>query len=719
MDCQDALGLSIENGVLVLEDLRYGKKWTSLSPIAALRTGGDDWNLGHLVRGCRTTSKETEKGITGELAWERPEAVTRIPFSIELSDSQVLLNVDPASGLVPADRLELEFPRGLGRTCAGEDGYLLLPIGMGTICDFSTRRKPRTLVKNIYSGGQTGITMPLFGTVHGTQTLGCIVDTPFDCKIKTEMNVGKRKIYAQTPVWVIDERTNSTRKAHYFPLEKGGYVEIAKQYRKEAISSGRFITLREKARDHPEVDQTTGSLLGHRYLTYVEPPGADTYDTKNTYGFFRAALRAGFDRVIAHNVLRGEPSEMAEAARFARSLSPGFRLSVYENYVDIFRTGEKPEKKGDKKFPDWDESLIARQRDGSIRPNWRVKRKGQPDIWTYTVCSARRLQVALPQMEELSRVFGQGSIYIDVEGAVPLFDCYDETHPVTKEEDSKCRIELLREVKRRFGVVSTEALPQDFLCPVVEVGSYFSVFPHSGYGNSESRIMPPLVPVPLHPLVWHGSVLNQTGTGTNFYQSDPPHAALFGWLADTMDDKGRRIAYKLRGTGYSELLSHRFVTGPRVVIGPDDAFHCDDVQITRFSDGTTVVGNFASLPYRWRGRTIPPMDFLILNERLSLKVELPKRATRGSEIEIRITSENTWDREIYRAGLTLLGRGAAHSEPPVFESELPALEPGQKSVIRASLKAPDEVGQMWVVATIRVRAEDPWEVTEIVQCEVV
>jgi len=718
MDAKKTLTLAVKHGAIVLQDQRSRRCWSTLSPVASLRTGGDDWKPGRRVGHTTLVLEETDGKVVGLVCWKRGKGEIRIPFCLAVRKDETVAEVGPAEGLKPQDRVELEFPRGLGWARAGQRGYVVLPIGMGALCDFSPSRKPKLRELAIYSGGQTGLTMPIFGIFDGEETLGCIVDTPFDCKIKTELNHGRRRIYAQTPVWVIDERTNSVRRARFFPAGKGSYVGIAKRYRAELISSGRFVTLRDKARDNPEVDLTIGALLGHRHLLSVEAPGADPYDGRNAYGFFRSALRAGFDRVVAHDVLRGERSEMADAAEFARSLSPGFRLSVYENYLDIFRPGEQKDTKDAKRYPDWDESLIVRQRDGSMRRNFRIRRKGQRDIWTYTVCPARRLEVALPQMQEMLGTLGRGSIYIDVEGAVPLFDCHDPRHPVTKEEDCRFRQTLIAEVKKRFGVVTTEALPQDFLAPCVEVGSYFSAFPHSGYGNSSFRIMPPMIPIPLHPLVWHGCVLNQTGTGTNYYQSDPPHAALFGWLADTMDDKGRRIAYQLRGTAHAELLCHEFLTGPRVIVGPDDAFHCDDVQLTRFSDGTVVVGNFASVPYRWRGVTIPSMDFVVLNERLSLKLECPRQGQAGSRLMVRLAVRNTWNQKISRARLALLGRGAAHSERPLCELELPSLKPRETFRTESQLEAPSLPGTMWIVATVAVPDESPWQVTGIAQCEI-
>lgn len=713
---EEELAVGYDGKSISLVEDGTGQSWVSFPPIAVLRTGGDDCRAGRRVKTRHAKVELRDGKLVSEVSWDHPGGKLKIPLSLDPGEKGVEAEVGPIEGRLPEGWLEVEFPRALGWAPAGSDGYLIIPVGLGAICDFSTARSPRIIEKHVYSGGQTGITMPLFGTVQGNSSLGCIIDTPFDCKVKTGINLGKRRAYFQTTTWAFDDRTNYGRRSHFFTRTGGSYLSIAKRYRGEVIDSGRFVGLGEKAEGNEEVRLTAGSVLGHRKFQFTEPEGADPLSTENAYGFFRNALRCGFDRVIAHDTGRGSPEDMAGAARFARSLSPGFRLSVYENYLDIFRPGEQMIRPGIKIYPGWDESLIARQKDGSQRKNWRVRRKGKPDLWTYTVCTGRRLEVARPQMNDLLDILGRGSIYIDVEGAVPLFDCYDEGHPVRKEEDAALRCDLLREVKERFGVVTTESLPQDFLAPCVEVGSYFSVFPYSGYGNSEFRIMPPMIPVPLHTLVWHGSILNQTGTGTSYYQSDPPHAALFGWLADTIDDKGRRIAYKLRGTAYSELVSHEFLTGPRVIVGPDDAFHCDDVQLTRFSDGTTVVANFASLPYTWRDRKIGPMEFLIYNERLSIDLDCPGNTGAGSRVEVTAKVKNTWDREIPPSSLAIHPRGLAHAEKPLFEAKLPGLEAGASMERVVNAQLPEEKGESWFIASVSVPGDQPWVVTEICRC---
>jgi len=707
-------------GRLTLTDKRCGAAWQSMVPVAGLRMGATDKKPGRRLPGCAVKFCSIEGGVRGLLRYcRRGSEDIELEFDLTLDTDSLCVALHPMRGLRRDEIVEIELPRGLGWASPGEHGYLVLPLGLGALCDFSERRPRQHIEHLIYSGGQTGVSLPFFGVRRGDHALAGIVDTPFDCKLAITMNAGRRKAYSITPVWVVEERLNYERRMHYVPQADGDYVTIAKRYRRELIERGEYVSLREKGEGCPEVDLTMGAVLGHRHLALSEPEGADLYDQRNAYGFFREAARAGFDRVVAHNVLWGDLGDAKRAAGFARSLSPGFHLSVYQNYVDLFQPGEEPLERGAARrpYPKWDEGLVARLRNGDLRPNWRVRRKGLPDIWTRTVCSARRLEVAVPQLRQILETFGRGSVYIDVEGAVPLFECFSGAHPVTREQDCRHRLELLREVKRLFGAVSTEAAPLGCLAPAVEVGSYFSVYQYSGHGNSLFRILPPLIPIPLHPLVFHGSVVNQTAVGDGFYQCHAPHVPLYGFLPDTLDEKGLRVSYQMRGACYAELVEHRFLTGPRVVINENDSFQCDDVQWSRFSDGTIVVGNFASLPFLYEGRWIPPMDFLILHEGLDMKVTAKlEEVAPGEALTIELRMKNEGSEMIEGAGVGVVLRGAVRQTLDLEGASLPSIPAGEELGRHWSISVPEDAnpGPLVVIVTATMPTDgEPKQAVEL------
>ena len=48
---------------------------------------------------------------------------------------------------------------------------ILVPCGVGVMCDFSSLRNSLRFERLIYSGGQVGYSMPLFGIVKGDNAL--------------------------------------------------------------------------------------------------------------------------------------------------------------------------------------------------------------------------------------------------------------------------------------------------------------------------------------------------------------------------------------------------------------------------------------------------------------------------------------------------------------------------------------------------------------------
>jgi hypothetical protein len=256
----------------------------------------------------------------------------------------------------------------------------------------------------------------------------------------------------------------------------------------------------------------------------------------------------------------------------------------------------------------------------------------------------------------------------------------------------------------------------------VEVGSYFSLYQYSGHGNSLDRVLPPLIPIPLHPLVFHGSVLNQTAVGDGYYQCHAPHVALYGFLPDTFDDQGLRVSYQMRGTCWAELSEHYFLTAPRVVINENDSFQCDDVQWSRFSDGTVVVGNFASVPYYYAGREIAPMDFLILREDLEMTlVAEPAQVRPGEPLSVRLALRNTGTRGIEGATFSLLLRGAAQGTADLADPTLAALAPSQSAERSWTVAVPADAqpGRLILVGTVSIPSDvESAEATQLAEVAV-
>ena len=139
----DILSLEVDSARrLILTDLRCGATWQSLAPLAHLRIGGTDDKPGKRLPGCTLDLTALENGLHGHLRCPRAEGPEiSVGFDLLLEGEVLRVAVHPAQGLQPGEVVELACPRGLGWQPTGGQGYLVLPLGIGSLCDFSPKRK--------------------------------------------------------------------------------------------------------------------------------------------------------------------------------------------------------------------------------------------------------------------------------------------------------------------------------------------------------------------------------------------------------------------------------------------------------------------------------------------------------------------------------------------------------------------------------------------------
>lgn len=601
--------VSAESGLVEVHDNVAGTVWKQTRDEVMLRTG-----KGRLLR--RKMHITGIDRIDGGLRVraELPDvegSELSLTWDAALSGGALSLRLHAVGGLGPGQMVELAWPEGLVSADSGEEGYLVLPIRTGQLLAFGSATMPAAHEDLIYGG----LKMPLFGAVKGRGGVAAIVRTPYDCRLRTEANIEGR--YGVSPLWIIEEgRLNYARELKLVFLADASHVEIAKTYREEIIAQGRFVSLREKAGASPLVEPLAGAVTGERRSYSLKPEGAPGRPGIRT--FFEQAKELGFDRACIWFCGRPErPEELKREVEYARSLSPDFRLSQYTNVIDISPTSAE-----------YEEEDILRLRDGSLRPNWFVN---------YTVCTARRLARARRRMPEVLEALGRGNVYLDVEGAIGLMECFSQDHPMTREQDAGYRRELLRYVKELFGSVTTEHLPHDFLCGVVDMGAYTTIYPYqvcdardraSTYYDSEGRDWYVIrscpfqtIPVPLFQLVWHDSVLSMNSSGKytessgwlENYPCEPMHLPLYGLLPDDLSQRSLMMSRAMRNSYFEELVEHRFMTGPCMEYTDRGLYRTRDVQMSRFGDGTVVVANFSDEPFFYDSHTPVPMhEFAIV-----------------------------------------------------------------------------------------------------------
>lgn len=651
-----------------------GRTWQSAQPCFALSVGDKQIEAGLQVT-CNHIGSRLRIGVR---TWAKDHGgkPAAIELGIYLRGNRATFVVATTEPLAEGTKLEVEFPRELGRARASEGGYLVLPFAPGALCPFDATRESRTL-ECFYGGGQYWA-MPIFGVVksrRGLQGDGlcAVANTPYDCKFRTWMNRGKDSVYAVSPSWVFEgKRLDYPREMDVFLLANATYVEIAKTYRRELIRGHRFVALLTKSKGEPYIQRLAGAVTGQQPVRIRQSEVAEDLGTGSAQRLLDYAHGAGFDRVLAFlagpwerasrggmNPAYGSEQDLRRATEYARSLSKGFVVSVYDNFIDLYPSA-----------PDYDETLFARNPDGSPQHNWYSSTTRQ---WAGRVCSSLRVRRAEKELPRLARLIGKGSLYLDVEGASPLFECFDSRHPLTRGEDAENRRRLLRLARRIFGSVATEGLPSDFLADVVDLGAYFG----APWGPG---VRPPLVPAPLFFLVYHDSVLGMTpaGGGGSYY---PPHVPLYGLLPSTFDEKGLRVSYMMRDTAYAEMVEHRFLTGPAVREGP---CRPDDVQLSRFSDGTTVVANFTPRPFQYKGTRVPAENFVIFKEELRVEMKFDGQPRAGTRTRVSVQLTNRGSARLSVLSCALRPQPALTDRvhlKPASASHTLCLDPGRRAGI--------------------------------------
>jgi hypothetical protein len=522
--------------------------------------------------------------------------------------------LDPAntSELTAAIRLEAERPEltlaldGKGEMAtamafpapfASAKGHLLiLPVNEG----ISYPVDDETLSPMHYHlyGGH-GLCMPWWGATDGERGVMAIVETPDDAAVRIPRLDG---LLCLAPEWQPQKgQFGPKRVIRYAFLDRGGYVAMAKRYREHAKKVGLLKTLEEKRKANPSVDLLVGAVNVWCW-------------EKDAPAYVREMQSLGIRRILWSNAR--PPEQLKELNEL------GVLTSRYDIYQDTMNPANFPRlrwKHGDWTTEAWTKGDIMTGPDGQWLRGWEVEAKDGGMIPCGVLCDVRAPDYARQRIPAELKTHPYRCRFIDTTTASPWRECYDPRHPCTRSESKRWKMELLRLVGEECGLVTGSETGHDAAVPFVH---YFegmlSLGPYRvpDSGRDMLRVwdeVPERVArfqtghryrLPLWELVYHDCVVAQWYWGD--YNNKLPALwgrrdlwnALYGTPAMFMFNaaiwqKNRdRFArsYKAtcpvaRATGYSEMLSHRWLT-------PDHA-----VQETRFANGIAVTANFGDKPF--------------------------------------------------------------------------------------------------------------------------
>jgi len=518
----------------------------------------------------------------------------QISYSLVLKNRALEVTLEPIQFPSNNKALSISFPLDFGAARAGEDGYLVNSYGNydareGRIFPFGVDCDRYRDSGGLEIRGES--TMPFFGIVIRDHPCAAIITdfpaTNFEFRTSVRQNShGFNRLCSTTPIWSYDrDRVNEARHITYQFLKKGGYVEVAKAYRRFLLETGRYATLRERVRLRPISNLAANASFFWSAYSLTEMP-AFMANLKES-GVNKAVLQVANKNDFVGGWRRwpegmtpesGTTAEFTHVANVARQMGYGF--SPVDEYTPFADRGK-----------DYDASLRAMTREGGYYSFEKEK--------TFFLCDSQKLRFAQRDLPHVKEVIGECPYLLDCEGC-SIYDCFDPRHPLTSRQQILARREFLTYVRNTMGSVVSEGSPMDWLTDIIDVGHGHSI----GFKYWDSK---PGEFIPLWSLVYGGAVVDLFRVADE--EDGMLYAALYGLNARFDDYKigttelawHHRISDAWPERNFYELSGHQFLAPL--------------VQISQFKENAKmveVIANFGDVAYPYQKQVIPPHDFKVL-----------------------------------------------------------------------------------------------------------
>ncbi|MBP1988649.1 DUF5696 domain-containing protein [Paenibacillus eucommiae] len=423
--------------------------------------------------------------------------------------------------------------------------------------------------------------MPWWGQVMDGGGYLAIVDTLWDARSSFEHIPSVHSRYGILWLPSLGEY-NYTRRIRYCFQDEMNYVKMAKLYRDYVKRYGRFRSLREKIAQNPQVGRMIGAAVVHTMVHFYCVPESDFYDKENlanndqrTPFADRAAQlerlndrydgslyvhvdgwgRRGYDNlhpdILPPNPYCGGWEGFRQLRDTCSEL--GILLAVHDQYRDFYKDADS-----------YDDRLAVQDEAGAIE---------SCSIWPGGDHSFLCASVAKGYIERnYNQLQDEGieldGAYLDVFAIVPLEECHNATHPMTRRECAEHRSACFQSIRSRGMIVSSEE-PVDWAIPALDLVHHgpYALNPNPGRGPAIG------LPVPLFSLVYHDAILlpwtlDTSGWGIPEGDWGFLHGLLNAGLPylsiDPTDEEivlVKQLAELHQRVGLLELVSHEFIDG--------------------------------------------------------------------------------------------------------------------------------------------------------------
>jgi len=440
--------------------------------------------------------------------------------------------------------------------------------------------------------------MSWWGFQKGKSGLMVIVETPDDAAYQFSHPAGGPTVIG--PRWRSQlGHFGYLRTARMSFFADGNYVDMAKRYRRYAMETGLFVSLKEKIARTPAISDLIGTPHTRVSILRNLTPSSDRYDTRDpsknysltTFDDRARQLRElkakGNERVLVY--VSGWP-HLGYDRQHPDSLPPPDKAGGWDgmkrlvatcrelNYPVIFHDQYRDYYLD---APSYDPQFAVHEEDTTLPPHqfpgsrFGDSKQGRIPFMRHWDGGPQAYLNARFQLGHLLKNYQlffehdirpQG-IYIDVIGYVPPDEDFNAEHPTSHTDAMRGQAAMLNWSRQNLGIVATEA-GSDWVIP------YVDVINQSGGGSKA-------ILVPLYSLVYHDAVV------VTFSARDERslfQGLLFGGVPElpitAVDDKTmgliRQMSALHQRVALHEMTSHEFL---------DSNYR---KERTTFADGTTV-----------------------------------------------------------------------------------------------------------------------------------
>jgi hypothetical protein len=550
------------------------------------------------------SARQTDAGIDFQML--KPDDMLTIDGTIRLEPDAPEFVVELKA--VGDMREPLRFPLPFA-TQAGQ--YLIMPVNEGISYPVDDESLP---AMSYHLAGGHGLCMGFWGCTDLTRSLMAIIETPDDAVVDVPRLNGR---LCQAPEWLPQKgQFGPPRRIRYVSLDAGGYVSMCKRYREYAQRHGLFKTLEQKRAENPHVDLLVGAV---NVWCWDQPSPKMCEEMKSL----------GIERILWSN--RSTPEQIQ------RLNDMGVLSSRYDIFQDLMDPANFP--KLGYQHPDWTSegwpNDIVLRSDGSWTQGWAVQGKAGEWYSCAVLCDAKAVEYARRRVPPELATHPYRCRFVDTTTASEWRECYHPNHPMTRSDCKRFRMELLEYMSKTCGLVTGSETGHDAAVPYVHyfegmlsLGPYR--VPDSGRDMIRvwNEVPEPVAKfqtghyyrLPLWELVYHDCVVAQWYWGD--YNNKLPAVwqqrdlwnALYGtppmfmfnreiWRKnrDRFVQSYNTATPVARATGYSEMVSHRWLTDDHAV------------QETKFANGVEVTANFGDRPFTMPdGTAIAPLSHRVI-----------------------------------------------------------------------------------------------------------